>query len=171
MKSRKIWTLAQSSHQSYWKQWDLCLVAQSCLTLSYPMDCSPPASSIHGDSPGKNTGVGCHALLQGIFPTWGSNPGLPYCRRILYHLSHQGSPMSPKELSFESWAWTSVAVQWLRLHWTIQRTQVQSLVWELRSICCQVWLKYKIQSLNYTFESQAFLPDRAVLFSAWSPKW
>ena len=43
------------------------------------------------DSPGKNTGVGCHALLQGIFPTQGSNPGLPHCRQILYHLSHQGN--------------------------------------------------------------------------------
>ena len=36
--------------------------------------------------------VGCHALLQKIFPTQGSNPGLPHCRWILYHLSHQGSP-------------------------------------------------------------------------------
>ena len=44
------------------------------------------------DSPGKNTGVGCHVLLQGIFPTQGSNPGLSHCRRILYCLSHQGSP-------------------------------------------------------------------------------
>ena len=42
--------------------------------------------------PGKNTGVGSLSLLQGIFPTWGSNPGLPYCRRILYQLSHKGSP-------------------------------------------------------------------------------
>jgi len=55
------------------------------------MDCSLPGSSIHGDSPSKNTGVGCHAHLQGIFPTQGSNPGLPYCRWILYHLSHRGS--------------------------------------------------------------------------------
>ena len=70
----------------------LCLVAQSCPTLSYPMDCSPPGSSVHGDSIGKNTGVGCHALLQGNFPTQGSNPGLLHCRWILYHLSHQGSP-------------------------------------------------------------------------------
>ena len=61
----------------------LCLVAQSCLTLCNPTDCSPPGSSAHGDSPGRNTGVGCHALLQGIFPTWGSNPGLLYCRQIL----------------------------------------------------------------------------------------
>ena len=69
----------------------LCLVAQSCLALCNTMDCSPPGSSVHGDSWGKNTGVGCHALFQGIIPTQGSNPGLPHCRWILYHLSHQGS--------------------------------------------------------------------------------
>ena len=39
----------------------------------------------------KNTGVGCHSLLQGIFPTQGSSPGLLHCRQILYHLSYQGS--------------------------------------------------------------------------------
>ena len=70
----------------------LCLAAQSCPTLCNPMDCSPPGSSVHGDSPRKNIRVGCHALLQGIFPTQGLNPGLPHCRQILYHLSHQGSP-------------------------------------------------------------------------------
>ena len=47
----------------------LCLIAQLCLTFCDPMDCSPPGSSVHGDSSGKNTGVGCHSLLQGIFPT------------------------------------------------------------------------------------------------------
>ena len=71
----------------------MCLVAQLCLTLCDPMDCSPPGSSVHGDSPGKNTGAGCHALLQGIFPNQGLNPGLPHCRKILYCLSHQGSPI------------------------------------------------------------------------------
>ena len=65
---------------------------QSCLTLCNPMDCSPPGSSVHGGSPGKNTRMGCHALLQGIFQTQGSNPGLPHCRQVLYRLSHQGSP-------------------------------------------------------------------------------
>ena len=44
------------------------------------------------DSPGKNTGVDSHSLLPGIFPTQGSNPGLPHCSPIPYHLSHQGSP-------------------------------------------------------------------------------
>ena len=53
-----------------------CLVAQSCLTLCDPMNCSPPGSSIRGFSPGKNTGVGCHFLLQGIFPTQELNPWL-----------------------------------------------------------------------------------------------
>ena len=43
------------------------------------------------DFPGKGTGVGCHFRLQRIFPTQGSNPGLPRCRQMLYHLSHQGS--------------------------------------------------------------------------------
>ena len=69
----------------------LCLVTQSCPTLCDPMDCSLPGSSVHGDSPRKNTGVGCHALLQGIFPTRGSNPRLLHCKSILYHLSHQES--------------------------------------------------------------------------------
>ena len=56
------------------------------------MDCSPPGSSVHGVSPGKNIGMSCHAFLQGIFPTQGLNPGLLHCRWILYHLSHQESP-------------------------------------------------------------------------------
>ena len=77
----------------------LRLVVQSCPTLCDPMNCSLPGSSVLGDSPGKNTGVGCHALLQGIFPTQGSNPGLLHCRQILYHLSHQGNPASSVQFS------------------------------------------------------------------------
>ena len=44
------------------------------------------------NSPGQNTGVESHSLLQGIFLIQGSNPGLSHCRRILYQLSHKGSP-------------------------------------------------------------------------------
>ena len=62
-------------------------VAQSCRTLR-PIDYSP------WNSPGQNTGVGSLSLLQVIFPTQGSNPGLPHCRRILYQLSFKGSPYS-----------------------------------------------------------------------------
>ena len=107
-------------------------VAQSCPTLSDPVDRSPPGSSVHGIfqarvlewdavafsscthsvqfshsvmsdsmrlhgflysswySLGQNTGVGSLSLLQGIFPTKGSNPGLPHCRQILYQLSPKG---------------------------------------------------------------------------------
>ena len=61
---------------------------QSCPTLCNPMDCSPPGSSVHGNSLGKNTGVGCYAFLQGIFPTWGLNQCLLHCRQILHPLSH-----------------------------------------------------------------------------------
>ena len=55
----------------------MCLVCESCPTLCYPMDSSPPGSPVHRESPGKNTGGGCHALLQGVFPTQGSNPKSP----------------------------------------------------------------------------------------------
>ena len=70
----------------------MCLVSQSCLTLCNPMAYSLRGSSVEWDSPGKNTRVGCHVLLQGIFSTQGSNPGLPHCRQTLYPLSHQGIP-------------------------------------------------------------------------------
>ena len=51
------------------------------------IDWSPLSSSVHRESPGKNTGVGYHALLQGIFPSQGLNTGLPHSRQILYCLS------------------------------------------------------------------------------------
>ena len=66
------------------------LVTQLCPTLCHPMDCNP--SLCPWDSPGKNTVVGCHFLLLGIFPIQGLNLGLLHCRQILYHLSYQGSP-------------------------------------------------------------------------------
>ena len=74
----------------------MCLVAQSCPALCDPMECSLPGSSVHGDSPGKNTGVGCHALLQGICPTQGSNPGLPHFMWILLQSEPPGSPWLSK---------------------------------------------------------------------------
>ena len=58
------------------------------------MDCSPPGSSVRGiDFPGKNTGVGCHFLLQGVFPTQGSNPSLFH----LLHCQVDPLPLSPQE--------------------------------------------------------------------------
>ena len=98
----------------------LCLIIQSCPTVCDPVACGPQGFSIHGDSPGKNTGVGCHALLQGIFPTQGLNPGLTHCRWVLLecllvpftfslallsqpHISH-ASPQEDQELSWRAGA-------------------------------------------------------------------
>ena len=75
-----------------------CKEIQPVHPKDHPIDCSLPDSSVHGDSPGKNTGVGCHAFLQGISPIQGSNPDLPHCRWILYCLSHQGSSVKYKIL-------------------------------------------------------------------------
>ena len=61
-------------------------VAQSCPTLCDPVAYSLPGSSVQG----KNSGVGSHSLLQGIFLTQELNPSLLHCRQILYHLGHQG---------------------------------------------------------------------------------
>ena len=65
-------------------------VLQLYLTLCDPVE--PARLLCPWVSPGKNTGVGCHFLLQRIFPTQRLNPGLLLCRQILYHLSHRGSP-------------------------------------------------------------------------------
>ena len=63
------------------------LVTQLCLTLCDPMDLKPTRLLCPWNSPGKNTGVGCHSFLQAIFLTQGSNMGLLNCTWILYHLS------------------------------------------------------------------------------------
>ena len=83
----------------------LYLVGLTCESVSHSVmsDSATPWTITHRllcpqKFPGKNTGVGCHSLLQRIFPTQGSNPGLLHCRWILYCLSHQGilNFMSPK---------------------------------------------------------------------------
>ena len=69
----------------------LCLVVQSCPTLWDPVDCSPPGFSVHGNSPGKNTGVGCHALLHGTFLT----QGWTSCLLCLLHWQAGSLPLQP----------------------------------------------------------------------------
>ena len=69
-------------------KWSEVRVAQLCLTLCDPIQSLWLYSP--WNSPGQNSGVGSLSLLQGIFPTRGSNPGLPHCRWILYQLSHKG---------------------------------------------------------------------------------
>ena len=75
---------------------DLCLKGVILASFSRSTKAAVTSQSVPWDSPGKNTGVGCHFLLQGIFLTQESNPGLLHCRQMLYHLSHQGSPQEWK---------------------------------------------------------------------------
>ena len=81
-------TLSRNIGCTVYQLYDLCaLHAQSlhlCLTLR-PHGLQPTRLLRPWDSPGKNTGVGSHALLQGIFLTQRSNPSLPRCRQIIYH--------------------------------------------------------------------------------------
>ena len=69
------------------------LLGRKAMTFCDSVACSLPGSFCPWDSPGKNTGVGCH-VLQEIFPTEGLNPGLLHCVQTLYCLSHQGNPMT-----------------------------------------------------------------------------
>ena len=64
------------------------------------MDCSPPGSSVHGDSPGKNTGVGCLFFILGIFPIQGPNLSLLRCRQILYHWAIREAPLHSKSIPY-----------------------------------------------------------------------
>ena len=68
-----------------------CVAKESDTLFCNPKDW-PARLLCPWDSPGKNTGVGSHSLLQGIFPIQGSNPDLLHCRRILYHLSQAEKP-------------------------------------------------------------------------------
>ena len=105
------------THTRSWAAWEAlcmhCIAQGTILNTLWSMKCvsrSVMSNSLrpHGlwparhrcpwDFPSKNTGVGCHFLLQGIFPTQGLNPGLLHCRWIIYHLSHQGSPISYSNL-------------------------------------------------------------------------
>ena len=87
-----FFTQKHVTHVYYWLSyimlsWKVTVkVAQSCPSLCDPMDYR------YRTFPGQNTGVSSCSLLQGIFPTQGSNPGFLHCRQILYYLSHQGSP-------------------------------------------------------------------------------
>ena len=67
------------------------LVAQSCLTIHDPLDCSPPGASVHEILQARILEWVAISSFRGVVPTQGLNPGLLRCRRILYHLSHQVS--------------------------------------------------------------------------------
>ena len=121
-------------------------VAQFCLTLCDPMNCSP------WNSPGQNTGVGSLSLLQGIFRTQGSNPGLPHCRWILDQLSHKGSPVTLEWVaypfssgSFQPRNWTGVSCISNRFftNWAIREALSMILVQKLQVLYFQIVSDWK----------------------------
>ena len=99
------------------------------------------------DFPGNSPGVDCHFLLQGIFPTQGSNPGLPYCRQRLYHLSHQGIPFHCNKYIFVLFLNNLICV--------CKVTSVAS-PWELKESSCfratEFNIFIKINFTNYVFQ-------------------
>ena len=94
------------------------------------------------NSPGHNTGVGSLALLQWIFPTQGSNPGLPHCRQIPYQLSHKGSPIlewvAYPFSSGSSWPKYQTRVSWIAggffTNWSIREAKISFLIYIFISI-------------------------------------
>ena len=86
--------------QGYCEFSSSCLLTKSCPTLFRAMDCSPPGSSVW-DFAGKSTGVGCHFLLHGIFPTQGSNPVPCIGRQILYRQATVPDPHDKVNLAIK----------------------------------------------------------------------
>ena len=102
------------------------------------------------DSPGQNAGVHSLSLLQGIFPTQGSNPGLPHCKWILYQLSHKGSPIA--RLTF-------IYLFWLYLFFVIYQHSYFIINNLSPSICMpQVFLLPSWWGVPFTLHQSGFLP-------------
>ena len=142
------------------------------------MDCSPPGSSVYGDSPGKNTGVGCHALLQGVFPPQGLNPGLPHCRQIIYQLSHQGNPKKAQYSvsSVQLLSRVQHATPWTAAHqaslsitnsWSLLKLMsIESVMPSNHLILCHLLL-----IPPSIFPSIRVYPNESVLYITWPKDW
>ena len=139
-------------------------MCKSCSVVSdslQPHGLQPARFLCPWNSPGKSTGVGSHSFLQGIFLTQGSNLGLPHCRQILFHLSHQGSPMlhtkqskqsktiSTLKVEFKGWEglikkrWEMLDNKYdLLLDQSVQASQLQAMKFSSKQLlgasgCCQ----------------------------------
>ena len=115
------------------------MLSHSHVRLCDLINYSPPGSSVHGNSPGKTTGVGHHTLLQGIFPTQESNPGLPCCRQIFYWLNHQGSPR---------------ILEWVAYPFSRGIFPTQESNWGL--LHCR-WILYQLSYLGSPFQLLSFV--------------
>ena len=134
-------------------QWEICLLIQKWKSLSCVWLFVTSWLYSPWNSPGQNTGVCSLSLLQEIFPTHGSNPGLPHCRQILYQLSHKGSP-GDKEGNAQSRELVDFAVLWLNTIESVSKVGMkcqyqgrEQISWEGRSIniwCSEVSEELKV---------------------------
>ena len=123
----------------YWHMSERVKVAQLWPTLGDPMDC--PWNSLD-----QNIGVGSLSLLQGIFPSQGCNPGLPHCRRILYQLSHKGSPRTLEWVVYPLSSRSSQPRNWTRVSCIAGGFFTN---WAIRWI---MWSNYLFKKLNWTLK-------------------
>ena len=110
------------------------------------------------NSPGQNIGVGSHSLLQGMFPTQGSNPGLPHCGRILYQLSHKGSPRILEWAA--TWTRVSCIAGGFFTNWDMRETQgLPSMVpIHMADLLGSPWCQYE-HSIQLTCQGEGPLWD------------
>ena len=131
------------------------LVSQSCQLLCESMDCSPPGSSFHGDSPGRNTGVICHALLQGIFPTQGIEQASPAPRASLVTQLVKNLPAM-----LETWIWS---LGWEDPLEKGKATHASTLAWKIP------WTLSKSRTWLSDFHFHSCTAGR--FFTIWATKW
>ena len=125
---------------------------QSCLTLCDPMDCIPPGSSIHGDSPGKNTRVGCHALLQEIFSTQGLNLHLMFPSLSSGFFTTSATWEAPELLHICLTVVTAFNIDW-------QRLRAQGCRWPERKNFNGFSITLKLRTLTLKLSLENLMPD------------
>ena len=145
----------------------MCCVL-SCLGMSNSVTPRTGAhqagSSVHGDSPGKNTGGGCDALLQGIFPTQGLDPGLPHHRQILYHMSHEGSPRILEWVAYPFCRGPSCPRNWTKVSCIVGRFFTSWATTEVPFDHCNSLLT-GFSSFSLTFFQSFHSPNRHLIMS------
>ena len=117
---------------TYWcvnGEWDSKVWSASCSVVSDSLQLHDLYSP--RNSPGQNTGVGSLSLLQGIFPTQGSNPGLLHCRQILYQLSHKGSPRILEWVAYPFSNQSSQHKNWIRVSCIAGGFFTNYAIWEI----------------------------------------
>ena len=139
--------------------WSPGTISESCSTVS--SSSQPQGLYAPWNSPGQNTGVGSLSLLQGVFPTQGSNPGLPHCRWILYQLSYEGNPRILEWVAYPFSRWSF----WPR-NWTGVSCIAEGFFtnWAIREALAQLASKLFLISGNCVVHRDEMLWHSFVLF-------